>query len=80
MGGSNFSINWPSEARPASVTTPFNTTTGALAINAPGGTKIKAGVAGKVTAAGGSSLVKACNCERMIFNEHGSIPMTAAGF
>ena len=32
MAGSNFSINWPSDSRPASITTPFNTTTGALAI------------------------------------------------
>lgn len=56
MGGSGFSIIWPSDARPANITTPFNPTTGALAISALAGTKIKAGVAGKVTAASGSTV------------------------
>ena len=35
MGGTNFSINWPSEARPANVTTAFNAATGTLAPLAP---------------------------------------------
>lgn len=48
MGGSNFSINWPSDARPATISAPFNPVTGAVSIAAPTGAKIKAGVAGKV--------------------------------
>ncbi|MBZ0288538.1 MAG: M23 family metallopeptidase, partial [Anaerolineae bacterium] len=68
MGGTNFSINWPSEARPASVTTAFNAATGALAINAPAGAKIKAGVAGKVTSAGGSSVQIASGAFSVIYS------------
>lgn len=56
MGGSNFKINWPSASRPATITTAFNPVTGTVSIAAPAGTKIKAGVAGKVSVATNSSV------------------------
>jgi hypothetical protein len=56
MAGSSFTISWPSEARPANITAPYNPVTGTVGIAAPGGTKIKAGVAGKVAAVSPNSV------------------------
>ncbi|MEO8608282.1 MAG: cellulase family glycosylhydrolase [Chloroflexota bacterium] len=77
MGGSNFSINWPSDSRPASVITPFNATTGAVAIAAPAGAKIKAGVAGKVTSASGSVVQIASGVFTVAYSNLKNLAVTA---
>ncbi len=48
MGGTSFTIQWPSSARPAEITTPFSSETKSLSIAASAGTKIKAGAVGRV--------------------------------
>lgn len=49
MGGTGFTIQWPSAARPATITTPYDSETGTVSIAAPTGTAIQAGAAGKVS-------------------------------
>ena len=48
MGGTAFLLQWPSDARPATIAAPYDPATGIVRINAPAGTTVQAGAAGRV--------------------------------
>lgn len=54
MGGSSFSLSWPTDA--GNITAAFSSTTGTLSIAAPTGAAVKAGAAGRVMAAAGDTV------------------------
>lgn len=60
MGGTGFLLQWPTEARPATVAAPYDPTTGIIRLNAPAGALIRAGAAGRVGDVGANILTLHC--------------------
>jgi hypothetical protein len=56
MGGTAFLLQWPSEARPASIAVAYDSASGVIRLHAPAGTLIRAGVAGQIRDVGANFL------------------------